>query len=96
MVRGLLFRRSESLVVWLIFVIEQVAVICHIEGDSLASDRLLGRGVREINVHGNLAVFVGVKVVVDDFELTEMLGILELEDTFALLFEEQGIGLVGR
>jgi hypothetical protein len=92
----LFFRRSERLIIWLIFVLKQVAVNSDIESDFLATDGLLRRRVRKINVHGNLTVFIGIKVVVDDFELTEMLGILELKDIFAILLEQQRIKLIGR
>jgi hypothetical protein len=96
MIRSLFFRRSESLIIWLIFVIKQVAVISEIESDFLATDGLLGRRIRKINVHGNLTVFIGIKVVVDNFELTEMLSILELKDIFVILLEQQRIKLIGR
>ncbi len=96
MIRGLFFRSSESLIIWLIFVIKQVAVISEIESDFLATDGLLGRRIRKINVDGNLTVFIGIKVVVDNFELTEMLSILELKDIFAILLEQQRIKFIGR
>lgn len=96
MIRSLFFRRSELLIIWLIFVLKQVAVISDIESYFLATDGLLRRRVRKINVYGNMTVFIGIKVVVDDFELTEMLGILELKDIFAILLEQQRIKLIRR